>query len=94
MTPFRQSWIRSRAARAISAWRRHYAGYAELHQRRQLLNRPWLEEFMHFSPDGQLHGRLVPPTTKGSTTGRGWCSCSSKTEHLGRHRSDEATSLD
>jgi hypothetical protein len=62
MTPFRQSWIRGRVARAISAWRRHYAGYAELHQRRQLLDRPWLEEFMHFSPDGQLHGRLVPPS--------------------------------
>lgn len=75
VTPPSPPRIGNRFGRALRAWRRYYSVYAELHERRQLRDRPWLEEFMHFGPDGRLHGQLVPPTTKGSTTQSGWCSC-------------------
>ena len=41
--------------------RAYYAAYARLHERRELLNRPWEEEFLHYALDGKLHGHLLPP---------------------------------
>lgn len=49
----------------------------ELHERRDLLDRPWEEEFLHWAFDGEswrLHGTLMPPTRgRHRTTGSGWC---------------------
>lgn len=51
----------------------------ELHQgvieRRYLRNRPWLEDSLHWSRDGQLHGHDAPaPTSRiSSVTSDGWC---------------------
>lgn len=61
--------------RIIDALRRDFRGYAEIHQRRQLVDRPWREEFLHFTPDGQVHGQLTPPDDRWrwSTTATGWC---------------------
>lgn len=80
MTPLAPPGIGNSFGRALRAWRRYYSVYAELHQRRQLLDRPWLEEFMPSAPDERLHGQLVPPTTKGSTTQAEWCSCRPREE--------------
>ena len=40
-----------------------------------LLNRPWAEEYLHWSADGELHGRLVPTAgwRRFSVTRGGWC---------------------
>jgi hypothetical protein len=49
---------------------------AELQERLALLNRPWAEEYLHWSPiDGTLHGHLMPPSgwRRYSVTRRGWC---------------------
>ncbi len=44
-----------------------------LHERVALRNRPWEEEFLHWS-GGQLHGwRLPPPGRRVGTTRDGWC---------------------
>jgi hypothetical protein len=61
--------------RIIDALRRDFHGYAEIHQRRQLVDRPWREELLHFTPDGQVHGHLTPPDDRRrwSTTATGWC---------------------
>ena len=55
--------------------RAYYAAYARLHERRELLNRPWEEEFLHYALDGKLHGHLLPPpNSRGhSVTSDGWC---------------------
>jgi len=50
----------------------------ELEQRRDLLNRPWEEEFLHWAYDGhewRLHGHRIPgPGKRGrSVTSSGWC---------------------
>ncbi|MGH3897945.1 MAG: hypothetical protein ACRDTA_06745 [Pseudonocardiaceae bacterium] len=52
--------------------------YAELHERRVLLRRPWEEEFLHWAlePDGwRLHGRVWPPNARRryGVTRTGWC---------------------
>ena len=54
---------------------RLWADYKAVHERRQLLDRPWLEEVLHWSEDGELHGRLVPPEggRPRSVTSDGWC---------------------
>jgi hypothetical protein len=48
-----------------------------LHERQQLLARPWEEEFLHWAWDGQewqLHGRLVAPgPQRRGATADGWC---------------------
>jgi hypothetical protein len=61
--------------RITEALRRGFRGYAEIHQRRQLVDRPWREELIHFTPDGHVHGHLVPPDNRRrwSTTATGWC---------------------
>src|SRR5215212_2181335 len=68
-----QRW-RLRAGR----WCRDFwAGYRELHERQSLVRRPWEEELLHWSWDGQswqLHGHLDPPLgRRHSTTSSGWC---------------------
>jgi hypothetical protein len=52
-------------------WSQHKAVY----ERRQLLDRPWLEDVLHWSSDDQLHGYVAPSTTGGprSVTTDGWC---------------------
>lgn len=65
----------------VSDWRvrcsEFWAGYRELHERQQLLRRPWEEELLHWSWDGQdwqLHGHHDPPPGRRcSTTRGGWC---------------------
>ena len=55
--------------------RQSWAQYKALHERRQLLDRPWLEDVLHWSPDGELHGHLAPSGADGprSVTSDGWC---------------------
>ena len=61
------------------AWLRQRAAVQEaLHERRQLLDRPWEEDFLHWHRDGdrwELHGEHAPPADgrRHSTTGDGWC---------------------
>lgn len=69
----------------MSGWRRVLAqvraflqAQERLHQRYQLLNRPWEEEFTHWARAGNawtLHGRYPPPADgrRRSTTSDGWC---------------------
>ena len=51
----------------------------EVHQRiaehRNLRGRPWLEESLHWSRDGQLHGHIAPPprSRQRSVASDGWC---------------------
>jgi hypothetical protein len=47
----------------------------ELEQRRELLDRPWEEEYLHWAADGTLHGVRIPPAGRRrfSTTTGGWC---------------------
>ena len=66
--------------RTLHALRQFYAGYARIHERQSLLNRPWEEEFLHFARDGSVHGHLLSPTSDGrrrSVTSDGWCPGSS-----------------
>ncbi len=69
----------------MNRWRRLLAGLREfsttqleLHERLQLLNRPWEEYLTHWAHDGytwQLHGHLPPPADghRRSVTPGGWC---------------------
>jgi hypothetical protein len=63
--------------RRLAALRRSWRDYAEISERRALLNRPWEEEFVHWAFDGQqwhLHGHLIAPGGRArSTTSSGWC---------------------
>lgn len=51
----------------------------EVHQgvteRRYLRNRPWLEDSLHWSRNGQLHGHVAPGSKSriSSVTSDGWC---------------------
>ena len=54
------------------------AELGEAYERRQLLDRPWEEDFVHWSFDGEnwhLHGTLTPPADgrRRSVTRGGWC---------------------
>jgi hypothetical protein len=54
------------------------AAQVRLHERMALRRQPWLEEFLHWSFDGQewrLHGHLLPPGDGRlqSVTSDGWC---------------------
>ena len=54
--------------------RAFWAEYERVYERRELRNRPWEEEFLHFARDGSLHGHLVPPDNgRRSVTSDGWC---------------------
>ena len=58
-----------------SAFTSYWAQYKVLYERRQLLDRPWLEDVLHWSSDGELHGHLAPPEAgrPRSVTSDGWC---------------------
>ena len=61
---------------ALSRVREVVAEQAELQERLALLNRPWAEEYLHWSAaDGTLHGHLMPPRSwrRFSVTKGGWC---------------------
>jgi hypothetical protein len=65
-------------SRGIAWVRRRVAVQEALHERRQLLDRPWEEDFLHWHRDGdtwQLHGEHAPPADgrRRSTTSDGWC---------------------
>jgi hypothetical protein len=50
----------------------------EMAERRELLNRPWEEDLLHWAWNGDdrvLHGYLCPPPDRRrrSTTKSGWC---------------------
>ncbi len=67
MTMLRQAWARVREV---------VAEQAESQERLVLVNRPWAEEYLHWSPrDGTLHGELMPPPgwRRYSVTRGGWC---------------------
>jgi hypothetical protein len=66
MTLFKQAWHWLRDA---------VEEQSELQERVALLNRPWAEEYLHWSAEGELHGSLVPPPgwRRYSVTRSGWC---------------------
>ena len=66
MTLFKQAWHWLRDA---------VEEQSELQERVALLNRPWAEDYLHWSAEGELHGSLVPPTgwRRYSVTRSGWC---------------------
>jgi hypothetical protein len=61
------------------AWLRQRAAVQEaLQERRQLLERPWEEDYLHWHRDGdrwELHGEQPPPADgrRRSITRDGWC---------------------
>ena len=61
--------------RLRSALQRYWAQHTVVYERRQLLDRPWLEDVLHWSADGELHGDVAPAGVSGprSTTSDGWC---------------------
>ena len=61
--------------RLRNAFHRYWNQHKALYERRQLLQRPWLEDVLHWSPDGELHGEMAPSRSGGarSTTSDGWC---------------------
>ena len=64
--------------RALEQVREFFRTQESIYERQLLLNRPWEEEFLHWSWTGQrweLHGHLVPPPDgrRRSTTRDGWC---------------------
>jgi hypothetical protein len=68
----------ARWRRLVACLQELVADYERLHERQQLLDRPWEEDFVHWSWDGQewqLHGHLTPPPDgrRRSTTRDGWC---------------------
>lgn len=66
----------ARRSTFIASLREFWQDYRELTERRALIRRPWVEEFVHWSFDGrtwQLHGHLPPPPGGRSTTRSGWC---------------------
>ena len=64
--------------RALKQVRKFLRTQELIYERQLLLNRPWDEEFLHWSWTGErwvLHGHLLPPPGRHprSTTGDGWC---------------------
>ena len=64
--------------RLIAEAARVWAEIRELEERRNLLNRPWEEEFLHWAHDEHgwhLHGHKIPPSRSRtrSVTSTGWC---------------------
>lgn len=66
MTLFKHAWHWLRTS---------IEGQVELQERLALLNRPWAEEYLHWSAEGELHGHRVPPAgwRRFSVTRGGWC---------------------
>ena len=70
----RMSWFLD----VLDRLREANAAQVRLHERMALRRQPWLEEFLHWSFDGQewrLHGHLLPPGDGRlqSVTSDGWC---------------------
>jgi len=70
----RMSWFLD----VLDRLREANAAQVRLHERMALRRQPWLEEFLHWSFDGQewqLHGHLLPPGDGHllSVTSDGWC---------------------
>jgi hypothetical protein len=68
----------NRLGRMLAQLRRTQATQVELQERMLLLNRPWLEDLLHWSYDGEkwrLHGTVLPPADgrRRSVTREGWC---------------------
>ncbi len=68
----------SALARGLAWLRRRAAVQEALQERRQLLDRPWEEDLLHWHRDGDswvLHGSAAPPADgrRRSTTRDGWC---------------------
>jgi hypothetical protein len=66
------------ASRIVLWLRQRVAVQEALQERRQLLDRPWEEDLLHWHRDGdswQLHGEQAPPDDghRRSTTSDGWC---------------------
>jgi len=59
--------------KTLASTRKFWWGYRDLLERQRLLQRPWEEEFLHWSSEGQLHGHLPPAGRSHSTTSSGWC---------------------
>jgi hypothetical protein len=69
--------MKRRLARIAAGFREFHALQRELLERQHLANRPWEEQYLHWSYDGtqwHLHGHLPPPSKRRcSTTRGGWC---------------------
>lgn len=85
---------RSMRTPATQRFQDFWVGYRELAERRALLQRPWEEELLHWSWDGenwQLHGHLEPPAgRRRSTTSSGWCPASRGSTSAGHSGSGRA----
>jgi len=64
-----------RSFRLLQVLRTFLAEQERLYERQALRNRPWEEDFLHWSRDGALHGHLAPPDDgrRRSVTADGWC---------------------
>jgi hypothetical protein len=76
--PLRRSPRLAGLRRLLSRLHAFHTAQAELYERMLLLNRPWEEEFAHWSYDGRdwhLHGHIPPPADgrRRSVTPGGWC---------------------
>ena len=74
MTTGALDWVLRAAVRLREA----HAAQVRLQERMALRRQPWLEEFLHWSFDGEdwhLHGHLLPPGDGRlqSVTSDGWC---------------------
>lgn len=89
--------ISSLAYRMIKWLHETYTDVCELHERRDLLNRPWEEEYLHWARDEhgwQLHGRYVPPRRwHCSVTTQGWCLAKSTNAQGSRVRPQPSPSM-
>jgi len=67
--------VTGRVAGAWRAFQEFLGRQCELQERLALINRPWEEEFLHWDPDGALHGHLTPRADdrQRSVTRGGWC---------------------
>jgi len=70
----------TRMRRAAHRLRELLSGYAELTERRIILDRPWTHDELHWvaDDDGRLHLHgTVPgrPDRRGPVTHSGWCPC-------------------
>jgi hypothetical protein len=69
----------------LQSWKAFFADYERVYERRQLLDRPWEEDFLHFALDGTVHGFVAPPEDgrRRSVTADGWCPCWARQQHRG-----------
>jgi hypothetical protein len=65
----------------LARLRASYRDYERIYARQQIP--PWEEEFLHFAPDGRVHGYFAPPDDgrRRSVTSEGWCPCWARQNH-------------